>query len=309
MFLSKKALGLEICRNGLRMAVLEGKREETPRLCAAGIDSFEAETLRFSQREPNILNPASFVAKVKETHLKLLTRVRRVSVSLPDSVGRVMLLDLETRFRNRDEGADIIRWKLKKSFPVDINDIHLDYQVLRRRETGETVALVALIAKGVVQQYEELLQESGLEPARIGFSSFSLYRLFARRLGLAENALFLSYFGRTVGILALREGILDFCRSKEIRAATFDPERVFREMTGSLLAYRERNPVHAAFEVFCAATGSSLREFRDLVAEAAGSEPKVLRPADSIASREDIVCDAALIDLLSASAGAAMGDL
>ncbi len=309
MFLSKKALGLEICRNGLRMAVLEGKRDETPRLCAAGIDSFDAEALRFSQREPNVLNAASFVAKVKETHLKLLTRVHRVSVSLPDSVGRVMLLDLETRFRNRDEGADIIRWKLKKSFPVDINDIHLDYQVLRRRETGETVVLVALIAKDVIQQYEELLQEAGLEPARIGFSSFCLYRLFARRLELAENALFLSYFGRTVGILALREGILDFCRSKEIRSTTFDPERVFREITGSLLAYRERNPVHAAFEVFCAATGSSAREFRDLVAEATGSEPKVLRPADSIASREDIVCDSALIDLLSASAGAAMGDL
>lgn len=309
MLFSKKALGLEICRKGLRMAVLEGKRDETPRLCAAGIDSFDAETLRFSQREPNVLNPESFVAKVKETHLKLLTRVHRVSVSLPDSVGRVMLLDLETRFRNRDEGADIIRWKLKKSFPVDINDIHLDYQVLRRRETGETVALVALIAKGVVQQYEALIQEAGLEPARIGFTSFSLHRLFARRLELAENALFLTYFGRTVGILALREGILDFCRSKEIRSPAFDPERVFREITGSLLAYRERNPVHAALEVFCAATGSPAREFRDLVAEATGSEPKVLRSADAIASREDIVCDAALLDLLSASAGAAMGDL
>ncbi len=309
MLFSKKALGLEICRNGLRMVVLEGRRDQTPKLCAAGIDSFDDETLRFSQREPNILNPASFVAKVKETHHKLLTRVNRVSVSLPDPVGRVMILDLETRFRNRDEGADIIRWKLKKSFPVNINDIHLDYQVLRRRETGETVVLVALIARDVVAQYEALLQEAGLEPARVGFSSFSLYRLFAKRLALAENALFLSYFGRTVGILALREGILDFCRSKEIRAAGFDPERVFREVAGSLLAYREKTQVHAAHEVYCACTGSAAREFMDLVAEATGSTPKMLRSSDAIASREDIVCDAALLDLLSASAGAAMGDL
>jgi len=309
MLFSKKALGLEICRNGLRMVVLEGRRDQTPKLCAAGIDSFDDETLRFSQREPNILNPASFVAKVKETHRKLLTRVNRVSVSLPDPVGRVMILDLETRFRNRDEGADIIRWKLKKSFPVNINDIHLDYQVLRRRETGETVVLVALIARDVVAQYEALLQEAGLEPARVGFSSFSLYRLFAKRLALAENALFLSYFGRTVGILALREGILDFCRSKEIRAAGFDPERVFRGVAGSLLAYREKTQVHAAHEVFCACTGSAAREFMDLVAEATGSTPKMLRSSDAIASREDIVCDAALLDLLSASAGAAMGDL
>jgi len=309
MVFNKKALGIEICRNGLRMAVLEGKRGGLPKLCAAGIDSFDAETLRFSQRDPNVLNPGSFTAKVKETHLKLLTRVHRVSVSLPDSVGRIMLLDLETRFRSRDEGADIIRWKLKKSFPVDINDIHLDYQVLRRRETGETVVLVALIAREVVRQYEELLLEAGLEPARIGFTSFSLYRLFSRRLALAENALLLTYFGRTVGIMAVRDGVLDFCRSKEIRASAFDPERVFREITGSLLAYRERNQPHAGQEVFCAAAGSAARDFRDLVAEATGSEPRVLRSADAISPREDIVCDAVLFDLLSASAGAAMGDL
>lgn len=309
MLFSKKALGLEICRKGLRMAVLEGRRGGSPKLCAAGIDSFDAETLRFSQREPNVLNPAAFVAKVKDNHLKLLTRVHRISVSLPDSVGRIMLLDLETRFRNRDEGADIIRWKLKKSFPVDINDIHLDYQVLRRKETGETVVLVALIAREVVRQYEELLLEAGLEAARIGFTSFNLYRLFARRLALAENAFFLTYFGRTVGIMALRDGVLDFCRSKEIRSPTFDSERVFREITGSLLAYRERNQAHTVHEVFCASTGSAARDFRDLVAEATGSEPKMLKSAAAISPREDIVCDAALFDLLSASAGAAMGDL
>jgi len=37
-----------------------------------------------------------------------------------------MLLDLETRFRSHEEGAGIIRWKLKKHSSLDIQETHLD---------------------------------------------------------------------------------------------------------------------------------------------------------------------------------------
>jgi type IV pilus assembly protein PilM len=309
MFLAKEVLGIEICQNGLRIAVLERERGGEPRLCAAGVDSFAPDTMKLSQREQNVINTAVFVSKLRETHLKLMSRSSRVSVSLPDSVGRVMLLDLETRFRSRDEGADIIRWKLKKSFPVDINDIHLDYQVLRSKETGEIATLVSLISKSVVNQYEELFLEAGLEPARIGFSSFSLYRLFAKRLDLADNALLFTYFGRTVGVLALKEGVIDFCRSKEIRTPVFEPERVYREITGSLLAYRERSQSHYPFSIFCASAGAAANDFRALVTEATGEEPIALSAADFISVREDLVCEKSLLDLLAASVGAALGFL
>ena len=114
MLFSKKALGLEICADGARIALVEGGR--MPALSAYGSASFPADTVRFSLKESNVLNPAAFVAAVREMYLKLLTRVRRVSVSLPDSAGRAMILDVETRFKSRDEGADITRWKMKKNF-------------------------------------------------------------------------------------------------------------------------------------------------------------------------------------------------
>jgi type IV pilus assembly protein PilM len=184
MFFPKKALGLEIGNEGARFVLVSGKRE-TPGLNAVSEASFPADTLKFSMREENVLDRGAFVNTLRELHAGLQSRLRQVSLSLPDSTGRVMLLDVETRFKSRAEGIDIIRWKLKKSYPFDINEAQLDYQMIQERESGEISLLVSLIARPVVQQYEELLVEAGLEPNRIDFTSFNLYSLFSQRLDLA----------------------------------------------------------------------------------------------------------------------------
>src|SRR5689334_13731367 len=114
MLFAKKALGMEICSDGARIALVTGKRD-IPRLLAFGTAAYPEDTVHLSLREATVRNPSAFVAAIREMYLKLLTNVRQVSVSLPEGAGRVVLLDLETRFKNRDEGADVIRWKLKKT--------------------------------------------------------------------------------------------------------------------------------------------------------------------------------------------------
>lgn len=129
MLFPKKALGVEICSEGVKMALVEG-RQNALRLDAYTASALPADTIKFTLREQNVLSPSVFVNVIRETYLRLLTKTKHVSVSLPDTTGRVILMDLETRFKSRDEGADIIRWKLKKSFPFNISDAHLDYQLL-----------------------------------------------------------------------------------------------------------------------------------------------------------------------------------
>jgi len=116
MFFSKKALGIELCNEGARIVLVSG-RKDAPSLTAVSEVSFPADTMRFSMREANVLNRTSFVTTMRELHLRLLSHARQVSLSLPDSTGRTILLDVETRFKSRDEGADIIRWKLRRITP------------------------------------------------------------------------------------------------------------------------------------------------------------------------------------------------
>jgi type IV pilus assembly protein PilM len=284
MIFTKKAVGIEICNDGARIVLVTGSHDK-PGLAAFSAASFPADTLKFSLREANVLNPQAFVAAIRELHLTLPPHGRQVSLSLPDSTGRTMLLDIETRFKSRDEGADIIRWKLKKSYPFDINEAHLDYQVIQEKETGEVSLLVSLIARPVVRQYEDLLVEAGLEPNRIDFTTFNLCTLFSQRLDLSENALLVTCHDGVVGILIFYNGRLEFCRVKEVHGGTSEPNRVFREINSSFLIFTERFPGHAPTEAFCVYSEADADAFSALISEATGIDP-VLLDAERVVGRD-----------------------
>jgi type IV pilus assembly protein PilM len=308
MLFHKQSLGMEISSAGLKMVVAGGKRDY-PRLDSFSTCAFSAETQHFSFKELNILDTARFTSKVRDTHVKLLTKLNRVSLSLPDVVGRVMILNLETRFKNREEGADVIRWKLKKSFPIDIDSVHLDYQVLRENEAGGMVTLVSLISAQVVNQYETLLLESGLEPNKIDLTTFNLFRLFSKRLELAENSAVICFFEGRVSISIFNEGILEFYRAKDIPTGEFEADRVFREINSSLLVYKNNHPGHSFNEVFCATTTQTGKDFIALVAETTGLEPTPLYAGDFVARKEGISCDVMTLQNLAPALGAAMRNL
>lgn len=308
MLFANDALGVEICQEEARLAFIEGKRSQ-PRLAAYIISSFAPDTVRLSTKEPNVLNPMAFVASIRESHSRLLTKAKRVSVSLPDSIGRVMLLDLETRFKSREEGADLIRWKLKKSIPFDINEVHLDYQVLQEKETGEVSTLVAFIARQVVKQYEELLLEAGLLPIRIDFTTFNRYRMFAERFDFVEYAAFLTYYGKTLSILIFNGGVLEFIRTKDISGTALDADRIFREINSSLLVYQERYPGHVVNQAFCSAAIEEAETFRAIVAETIGLEPVSLHGESAVTLKDGLTVDRRTMQLLTAPIGAAMRNL
>jgi type IV pilus assembly protein PilM len=308
MLFSKKSLGLEICNDGARIALVEGK-QDMPTLAAFGSASFPADTMRFSLREENVQNPAAFVKTIRELRLKLHTNVKQVSLSLPDSTGRVILLDVETRFKSRDEGCDIIRWKLKKNFPYDINEAHLDYQVIQEKETGEISLLVSLISRPVVLQYEELLVEAGLEPNRIDFTTFNLYSLFSQRLELAENSLLVTCHGGVIGFLIFYDGMMEFCRTKELPGGIPIPNRIFREVNSSYLVYKEKYPGHTPTEAFCVFTDEDAEAFCTLVGEATEVEPVLLDVERVVAGGSAPGIDKITLRTLTAALGAAVRNL
>jgi type IV pilus assembly protein PilM len=301
---SRKSLGLEIGRNGFRMslaAVGKGKLVVT----RWESNDFPPDTVRLSIREPNIINPAAFSASIREAWLRMLTKEKRITLTLPDSIGRVLLVDLDTRFRNRQEGIDVIRWKLKKSLPFDIAQAHLDFQVLAERDDGSLLTLVSIIGRDIICQYEQCLETAGLEPYRIEFSAFSLYRLFAERIELADNSGLALFHAGTLILMLFRDGVLDFFRSKELAGAFIDANRLFREINSSFLVYRERVPGQDVEELFFMAPDDDVTHFSAILAEATGVEPKRLNVERFVDRGADAPGDRKTLNLLAASIGAA----
>ncbi|GAM10653.1 competence protein A [Geobacter sp. OR-1] len=305
---SRKTLGLEITSDRVRMALVGGSRQK-PVVESVQEGVFSSDVLRVSLREPNVLQQSVFVATVRETTLKLLSKTERTAVALPDASGRVVLLDLDTRFKSREEAADIIRWKLKKNFPFDINDAHFDFQVLQERGSGEVSVLVSLVCMQVLQQYEDLLIEAGLEPNQIDFTSFRLFELFAPKLTLDDNYLFVSLMAGVLNIMLFNQGILSFYRAKELGGRGFSVNRVYREISSSLLVCQDKNLGLSIGKVYCFVESTYAEEFRSMISDVTEQEPVLLDVGKVVELNQHCKVDAATLFSMSAAFGAAVRNL
>jgi type IV pilus assembly protein PilM len=308
MLFANNIIGVEISQTGV-VCALTGGSPASPRVERVAQATFSPQTLQVSLREQNILDPDAFVAGLKSAYNLLLCRSSRVAVSLPDSVCRIMLLDLEGRFKSRAEALDLIRWKLKKSIPLDSADTQLDYQQLTVRENGDLALLVAIASRTVISQYEDLIVEAGLSPARIDCNTFNICRLFDRRLSLQDDCILISFYGNTLSIVAFAQGIPEFIRVKDLSGTHATDSRVFMEINSSLLVYKERFPERAEQAVFCVASPDVAQNFQEMVAEATGLAPVLLETKGAVTPGNSAPGDQTRLFSCTAAIGAALRSL
>ncbi len=308
MLFSRKSLGLEIGSSGVAFALLGGS-VTSPRLERVSYRPFDPGVIRTSLREQNILDTDAFIRNVKDAYNTLLHHGPRISVTLPDTVGHILLLDMEGRFKSRSEGIDMIRWKLKKNIPFDVADTHLDYQQLSIRENGDMALLVALVSRRVMGQYEESLVAAGLVPSRIDFNSFNLYRTFEQRLASLEQCALVSYFDNILGIMIFSNGIPEFVRVKELAGTPAVDSRVFMEITNSFLVHHERFPERVMQNIACIAPPDVSTGFCDMVAEATGSTPVLLEAKAAVTPSDEAPADQASLFPFTAAIGSALRSL
>jgi len=308
MLFSSNSLGLEINSKGAAFALISGKPAST-KLERVSFRPFPSGLLRISLRETNVTDPDVFVRTLREAHGLLLHQGTRLSVTLPDGVGRIMLLDVEGRFRNRTEALDIIRWKIKKNIPFDVADAHLDYQQLMIRETGELSLLVALASREIIMRYEELITAAGLVPARIEFNAFSLCRAFEKSLASLQNGLLTGFYDNSLIILIFNEGVPEFARFKELPGTSPVDRRVYTEINNSLLAYRERFPEREIKQAACFSPPDVAADFLSMVSDAADCAASPLETRTVVTPSDSVPTDQASIFPYTAAIGAALGSL
>jgi len=89
-------------------------------------------------------------------------RSRDAIVVIPDAAARVMLLDFDSLPDDRDEAASVVRFRLRKSLPFDVEHAALSYDVHRANGALRVVAAVA--PRPVIEEYESAVGDSGYFP-------------------------------------------------------------------------------------------------------------------------------------------------
>ena len=90
---------------------------------------------------------------------------------LPDQAARLFVLDFDKLPHNTAEAIDLVRWRLKKSVPFDIDASVISFTAHRRAADWQVISVVTPLT--VVQQYEALLGAAGLSVSRVTLSSLA----------------------------------------------------------------------------------------------------------------------------------------
>ncbi len=295
-------IGLEVRRQGLRAVSL--KRKGRHRVLNGG------QTLQLSEgvvsptaREPNVLDSQVFIDGIREVLLPLAGREERIGLCLPDAAGHIFLLDVDTPFKNRQQGSDIIRWQLKEKLPDNFRTLELDYQILGERESGSQRVLVSVMERAIRNQYEELLAAAGFSAALIDFQSLQIYNCYRSKVDLGSDFIFVALNQHQLNILTVQNGILDFHRSK---AGMGDAQAVFQEINRSLVTYRSEHNVYARSTLFLQSDWADQQNLSEAVSSAFEREIQNLpSPLTTLAGQQNITLSSAEAAGMAAAIGVA----
>jgi len=90
------------------------------------------------------------------------TRGRDIIAVLPDACLRVLLLDFDTLPDRPQDALGVVRFRLKKALPFDLDKASVTYHAFRDNGTVRVVAAVALTS--VIEEYESLFRQLGYNP-------------------------------------------------------------------------------------------------------------------------------------------------
>jgi type IV pilus assembly protein PilM len=93
-------------------------------------------------------------------------RSREVTLIVPDSAVRVLLLDFDALPTKPAEALPIVRFRLKKLLPFDADDAAISFQIMATSKGSVSVVAVAM-PRDVLADHEAMVREAGFEPGAI----------------------------------------------------------------------------------------------------------------------------------------------
>jgi type IV pilus assembly protein PilM len=125
-----------------------------------------ADALAPSIGEPNLRAPEAVAQAIRTAIDQVSPRARAVTLVIPDAAVRVFVLDFDDLPSRAAEAVSILRFRLRKALPFDVEQAGVSYQILTESKAGCRV-LVAVIPGSILQEYESVARQAGYEPGAV----------------------------------------------------------------------------------------------------------------------------------------------
>jgi type IV pilus assembly protein PilM len=231
--------------------------------------------------EPNLRDRAEVADTIRETLNSLGSHSRDVIALLPDAAVRVVLLDFETLPANRQEAEGVVRFRLKKSLPFDVEKAKVSYHAQPANDAVRVVAAVALT--NVIEEYESVFIQAGYSPGVVLPSMLAA-------LGMANAnrpTLVLKVDTRTTSIAILdQQQVLLFRTLESTSGVTITGDRLAEEVYPSVVFFQDT--YHLNIDRIFVAGLPDLAAAAPALRAQTGAEVQELVSASQLGSRSSI---------------------
>jgi type IV pilus assembly protein PilM len=115
-----------------------------------------------SLASPNVADSGALCQAISGAIGAVAGRGRDLVAVIPDAAVRLFLLDFDS-FPDRPHEADaVVRFRLRKSLPFDVDRAALSYEA--RRDNGAVHVVAAVTLTSVLAEYESAFREAGYHP-------------------------------------------------------------------------------------------------------------------------------------------------
>jgi type IV pilus assembly protein PilM len=205
------AMAFEISEAGIAAARIGAKTEMEFRPLKLG-------TLTVSPLKENVVDTDDFMMAVRALSGTQTARKRKdVALILPDFSARISVLDFDNFPADAKEQASLIRFRLKRSVPFDVETAAMSYWV-QSGAHKKVDAVVVMAPLEIVSRYESPFRTAGMNPGWVTTSSIAALEL-APQAGLSVMA---KLTGRVLTVLVRDKGALKLVRCLEMPSAELE---------------------------------------------------------------------------------------
>ncbi|MBI3209569.1 MAG: hypothetical protein HYZ37_11800 [Candidatus Solibacter usitatus] len=188
-----------------------------------GFESLEPGVLSATPVRDNILLPEKLEAAVRSLVPAVPGSKRRrpAAIILPDYCGRIAVLDFDSFPNEWHEQMALVRFRVKKSVPFDLDSASVSFHVQPHPGGGKRRdVVVAVVSLDILARYEAAVRVAGLQPGLVTISALSALHLLDSP-GLDVTA---KISGRVLSIAVTEHNMLRLFRCVELDTVT--PEEI-----------------------------------------------------------------------------------
>ena len=153
------------CEVSVERVVAARAADKLPALESATAQGLPPGALAPGLQQTNLAVRQPVVDALRDSLSVVAGRSRDVVLIIPDATTRVMLLDFDTLPEKQQDAEGVVRFRLKKSLPFDIDHSAVSFD---RQAAGNGVRVVAAVTpRPVLEEYESAVRDAGYHPGTV----------------------------------------------------------------------------------------------------------------------------------------------